>query len=131
MSSDEVLMLDRVPARIAVIGGGAIGCEFASTFADLGATVTILEGLPKILPGLDEDVANVVVRSFRKKLQFIRAATDEREFYAMKSLHFEKLQGKRAHQHSMRLNKQWRLVIEFGKSESGKIVVVVSVEDYH
>ena len=67
MTSDEVLMLDRIPARIAVIGGGAIGCEFASTFADLGAEVTILEGLPKILPGLDADLANVVVRSFGKK----------------------------------------------------------------
>ena len=67
MTSDEVLMLDRIPARIAVIGGGAIGCEFASTFADLGAEVTILEGLPKILPGLDADVANVVVRAFQKK----------------------------------------------------------------
>ncbi|MEY2445546.1 MAG: dihydrolipoamide dehydrogenase [Ilumatobacteraceae bacterium] len=67
MTSDEVLMLDHVPARVVVIGGGAIGCEFASTFADLGAQVTILEGLPKILPGLDSDVANVVVRSFKKK----------------------------------------------------------------
>lgn len=67
MTSDEVLMLDRIPARIAVIGGGAIGCEFASAFADLGAEVTILEGLPKILPGLDADVASVVVRSFQKK----------------------------------------------------------------
>ncbi len=67
MSSDEVLMLDHVPPRVVVIGGGAIGCEFASTFADLGASVTILEGLPKILPGLDDDVADVVVRSFRKK----------------------------------------------------------------
>lgn len=67
MTSDEVLMLSHVPQRIAVIGGGAIGCEFASTFADLGATVTILEGLPKILPGLDSDLANVVVRSFKKK----------------------------------------------------------------
>jgi dihydrolipoamide dehydrogenase len=67
MTSDEVLALDRIPQRIAVIGGGAIGCEFASCFADLGATVTILEGLPKILPGLDPDVANVVVKSFKKK----------------------------------------------------------------
>ncbi|MHB1130001.1 MAG: dihydrolipoyl dehydrogenase [Ilumatobacteraceae bacterium] len=67
MTSDEVLVLDYVPSRIAVIGGGAIGCEFASTFADLGSTVTILEGLPKILPGLDPDVADVVVRSFKKK----------------------------------------------------------------
>ena len=72
MTSDEVLMLDHVPARVAVIGGGAIGCEFASTFADLGAKVTILEGLPKILPGLDADVANVVVRSFKKKQIDIR-----------------------------------------------------------
>lgn len=67
MTSDEVLMLSTIPQRIAVIGGGAIGCEFASTFADLGARVTILEGLPKILPGLDTDVANVVVKSFKKK----------------------------------------------------------------
>ncbi|HRE03698.1 MAG TPA: dihydrolipoyl dehydrogenase [Ilumatobacteraceae bacterium] len=73
MTSDEVLMLDAIPARVAVIGGGAIGCEFASTFADLGAQVTILEGLPKILPGLDTDVANVVVRSFRKKNIDIKA----------------------------------------------------------
>ncbi|MBA3605593.1 MAG: dihydrolipoyl dehydrogenase [Acidimicrobiia bacterium] len=72
LTSDEVLDLDHVPARVAVIGGGAIGCEFASTFADLGAQVTILEGLPKILPGLDGDVANVVVRSFTRKRIDIR-----------------------------------------------------------
>jgi dihydrolipoamide dehydrogenase len=67
MTSDEVLMLDHVPQGVVVIGGGAIGCEFASTFADLGSKVTILEGLPKILPGCDTDVANVVVRSFTKR----------------------------------------------------------------
>jgi dihydrolipoamide dehydrogenase len=67
LTSDEVLMLDRVPKSVVVIGGGAIGCEFASTFSDLGAKVTILEFLPKILPGCDTDVANVVVRSFQKR----------------------------------------------------------------
>jgi dihydrolipoamide dehydrogenase len=72
MTSDEVLDLDHVPNRIAVIGGGAIGCEFASTFADLGASVTILEGLPKILPGLDTDVAKVVVKTFTRKKIDIR-----------------------------------------------------------
>jgi dihydrolipoyl dehydrogenase len=72
MTSDEVLDLDYVPDRVAVIGGGAIGCEFASAFADLGAKVTILEFLPKILPGLDTDVASVVVRSFKKKQIDIR-----------------------------------------------------------
>jgi dihydrolipoamide dehydrogenase len=72
LTSDEVLDLEHVPDRVAVIGGGAIGCEFASTFADLGSRVTILEGLPKILPGLDTDVANVVVRSFKHKQIDIR-----------------------------------------------------------
>ena len=72
MTSDEVLELDTVPDRVVVIGGGAIGCEFASTFSDLGAEVTILEGLPKILPGLDDDVANVVVRSFKQRKIAIR-----------------------------------------------------------
>ncbi|MEJ7799859.1 MAG: dihydrolipoyl dehydrogenase [Ilumatobacter sp.] len=67
LTSDEVLDLDHVPGRVAVIGGGAIGCEFASTFADLGAEVTILEGLPKILPGLDTDITKVVEKSFKNK----------------------------------------------------------------
>lgn len=73
-----------------------------------------------------------VVRSYRKKLQFIRAATDERDLYGMKSLHFEKLQGERSHQRSIRLNKQWRLILELAAAEEGgKTVVVVSIEDYH
>jgi len=48
-----------------VIGGGAIGCEFASMMSDLGSEVTILEALPQILPGVDKDVVNVVRRSFK------------------------------------------------------------------
>lgn len=72
LTSDEVLDLTTVPPRVAVIGGGAIGCEFASTFADLGSEVTILEGLPKILPGLDADLAKVVEKSFKKKKIAIR-----------------------------------------------------------
>jgi len=56
---------------------------------------------------------------------------DEREFYALKSLHFEKLKGDRAHQRSMRLNSQWRLILEFEEDSDGKIAVIVSIEDYH
>ena len=67
LTSDEVLMLDKLPSSAVVIGGGAIGCEFASMMADLGVQVTILEALPKILPGCDADVASVVVRSFTKR----------------------------------------------------------------
>jgi dihydrolipoamide dehydrogenase len=67
LTSDEVLSMPELPASAAVIGGGAIGCEFASMLADLGVKVTLLEGLPKILPGCDTDVAQVVSRSFAKR----------------------------------------------------------------
>lgn len=75
------------------------------------------------------DVA--IVRRFRKTIQVIRAAPDERTFFQMKSLHYEKLKGKRSHQWSMRLNRQLRLIVELEQQESGKLVVVVSIEDYH
>jgi dihydrolipoamide dehydrogenase len=67
LTSDEFLSLAQLPARAAVIGGGAIGCEFASYLADLGSKVTILEALPKILPGCDDDVTKIVERSFKKR----------------------------------------------------------------
>lgn len=71
-TSDEFLDHRSIPATAAVIGGGAIGCEFASTLADMGTQVTILEGLPKILPGCDKDVTNVVERAFKKRGMTIR-----------------------------------------------------------
>ncbi|MEM7288588.1 MAG: dihydrolipoyl dehydrogenase [Actinomycetota bacterium] len=67
MTSDEFLSMDRVPATAAIIGGGAIGCEFASTLADFGAQVTILEALPNILAGCDDDVTKTVARAFKKR----------------------------------------------------------------
>ena len=67
LASDEVLAMEDLPTSAAVIGGGAIGCEFASMLADLGVQVTVLEFLPKILPGLDADVAAAVQRSFRRR----------------------------------------------------------------
>ena len=67
VTSDELLSIAELPASAVVIGGGAIGCEFASTMADLGSQVTILEYAPKILPGCDADVARVVERSFNKR----------------------------------------------------------------
>jgi len=67
LTSDEVLELERVPASAAVIGGGAIGCEFASMLADMGSKVTVLEALPSILPGVDKDVTAVVAKSFSRR----------------------------------------------------------------
>ncbi len=65
LTSDEVFELQELPGRVAVIGGGAIGCEFASMMRDLGSEVTVLEALPKILPGVDKDVVQTVLRSFK------------------------------------------------------------------
>lgn len=73
----------------------------------------------------------VIVRAFRLRMQTIRAAQDERAFYELKSLHFEKLKGDRSHQHSMRLNRQWRLILEFDGSGSAKVVCIIAIEDYH
>ena len=67
LTSDEVLELEKLPGSAVVIGGGAIGCEFASMMSDLGTQVTVLEALPKILPGCDKDVADVVLRSFKRR----------------------------------------------------------------
>lgn len=72
-----------------------------------------------------------VVRAYRKRMQLIRAATDERDFYSFRSLNFERLKGNRRHQHSMRLNNQWRLILEFKGKGEGKVVVVIDIEDYH
>lgn len=72
-----------------------------------------------------------IVRVYRKRLQAIRSAIDERTFYAMKSFHFEKLKGNRDHQSSMRLNDQWRLIIEIKPSQPKNVIVVVGIEDYH
>ena len=67
LSSDHVLTLTEVPGRAVIIGGGAIGCEFASLLGDLGSEVTVLEALPSILPGVDSEASDVVARSFRKR----------------------------------------------------------------
>lgn len=72
-----------------------------------------------------------LVRLYRMRIQLIRAAMDERAFYALKSLHFEKLRGDRVGQHSMRLNGQWRLILKFRKEARGKLVIVISISDYH
>jgi len=67
LTSDELLSLQPLPPTAAVIGGGAIGCEFASMMTDLGTKVTVLEALPKILPGCDDAITKLVVRQFEKR----------------------------------------------------------------
>lgn len=72
-----------------------------------------------------------VIQSARRKLNVIRAATDERTLRNWKSLHYEKLKGNRDDQRSIRLNSQWRLVFRIDTGCSPNKVSVISVEDYH
>jgi len=82
-------------------------------------------------PKFDGGYAPGVVKAFRKRMQQIRAAEDERAFYSMRSLNFEKLKGNRSEQHSMRLNDQWRLILELRGSGKEKVVQVIEIVDYH
>lgn len=81
--------------------------------------------------GGDWGYSQGVVKAFRKRMQAIRTAPDERDFYTAKSLHYEKLKGDREHQHSMRINLKERLILEYQGEGSGKIAIVVAIEDYH
>jgi len=74
---------------------------------------------------------DAVVKAYRKRMQQIRAATDERTFYALRSLRFEKLEDDRKGQFSMRLNDQWRLIIELQGKAPKKTVYVIEIVDYH
>jgi len=67
ITSDHALTLDRVPASAIVLGGGVIGCEFASVWRSFGAEVTIVEALPRLVPAEDEACSKALERAFRKR----------------------------------------------------------------
>jgi dihydrolipoamide dehydrogenase len=75
ITSEHALRLDRVPSSVVVLGGGVIGCEFASVWASFGADVTIVEALPRLLPVEDETSSKAVERAFRKRGIQIRTGT--------------------------------------------------------
>jgi toxin HigB-1 len=64
-------------------------------------------------------------------MQLIRAVPDETHLYNFKGLRFERLRGKRAHQRSLRLNGQYRLILEVEDRPGGNLAVVIAIEDYH
>ena len=67
ITSDEALWYGSIPSSAVIIGGGAIGLEFASFYRSMGAEVTLVEALPRIAPLEDEDVSKEVARAFRKR----------------------------------------------------------------
>jgi len=67
LSSDEVLVLEKAPKTMAVVGAGAVGCEFADVFAAFGTQITLIEALPVILPLEDADCSAELTKSFKKR----------------------------------------------------------------
>ena len=82
-------------------------------------------------PNFDAGLARGLVKAFRKRMQTIRAAPDERDFHNLKGLRFEQLKGKRKGEYSMRLNDQYRLTLRFAGKSKDKIVIIIAIEDYH
>jgi toxin HigB-1 len=74
-----------------------------------------------------------VIDDFFEVMAIIEAAIDERDLYAQKGLHFEKLSGQRGKQgqRSLRLNKQWRLIVTLAEDEAGTYLQIIDIEDYH
>ena len=67
INSEHALKLSKVPASVIILGGGVIGVEFASVWKSLGSEVTIIEGLPRLVPAEDEAVSKAMERAFRKR----------------------------------------------------------------
>ncbi|MCW1939699.1 dihydrolipoyl dehydrogenase [Bacillus anthracis] len=65
LNSSHAMSIDNIPKSLLIVGGGVIGCEFASIYSRLGTKVTIIEMAPQLLPGEDEDIANIL----REKLE--------------------------------------------------------------
>jgi dihydrolipoamide dehydrogenase len=77
VTSDEILELKQVPKSLVVIGAGAVGIEFASVFARFGATVTVIELLPRVLPLEDEEISNEAGKLLAKQMTIHTGARTE------------------------------------------------------
>ncbi|WP_207456666.1 dihydrolipoyl dehydrogenase [Desertivibrio insolitus] len=67
ITSEQALGLDFIPGKVAILGGGVIGVEFASVWKSFGSEVTIVEGLPHLVPNEDEAMSKALERAFRKR----------------------------------------------------------------
>lgn len=67
ITSDDALVLDHVPERVVVLGGGAIGCEFATIWRTFGAEVTVVEAMSHLVPLEDKDVSRTLEKAFKRQ----------------------------------------------------------------
>ena len=66
-SSTEALLLEKAPAAMAIVGAGAVGCEFADVFSAFGTKVTLIEALPRLLPIEDAECSEALAKAFKKR----------------------------------------------------------------
>lgn len=76
LSSNDILNLKELPKSLLIIGGGVIGCEFASLFSALGTQVSIVEMMPQLLPGIDKEVARKLEAIYKKRAIKVSTNTD-------------------------------------------------------
>ena len=72
-----------------------------------------------------------LVRAYRKRVNQISQAPNQQSLYAFKSLRLEKLKGKMRGKYSMRINDQFRLIVQFAKRNGKDTVIIIKIEDYH
>ncbi|MBN2050486.1 MAG: dihydrolipoyl dehydrogenase [Spirochaetales bacterium] len=75
LSSDDALMLEKLPKSLLILGGGAIGCEFAHIMNAFGVQVTVVEMMDHLLPAEDADTAAILERSFKKRKITVKTGT--------------------------------------------------------
>lgn len=87
LTSNEMLMIEKLPKTLVIIGGGVIGLEFASYFSLLGVSVTVLEMLPEILPGFDQDISLFLKKEINTcnfKTEAMATKIDDKNVYFVK-----------------------------------------------
>ena len=72
-----------------------------------------------------------LVKAFRKAVGYLNQCTDERDIRAIPGYRFKRLSGDREHQWSMRLNDQFRLILELRSDDQGKLIMLIEIVDYH
>ena len=121
ITSADALSLDKVPESIMIVGGGVIGVEFATVFSRLGSKVTIIEKLPKILPGEDEEISGILHKSLVADGVTIKTGEELKGVPA----EFEKVLvavGRRPYTHGLNLNRAGV------REDRGRIIVNARLE---
>lgn len=72
-----------------------------------------------------------LLKAYRKKIYFLAQATDDRDLYNYRALHFEKLSGDRKGTSSIRLNSQYRLILRFRTDADGRTVIILELSDHY